>query len=175
MVIKSKRTNLIHIKKEKAWEKQRAVVERITDGLGRRVDNGIKECVIALRMYGFPTSASCEGHLASHTPWVEIYAPEPQGRAKKKEKEHMWRRENLKERKRMLEILKEFYQRRKVPLDTMLYLERLGIFGGFIIQSMGAETIEMFPREKRKKKIREYRKEMDDFTRFLRDKFFREN
>lgn len=64
--------------KEQEWEEMAARVDKVTDGLGKPVDAGIKEAVIVLNLSGFGTSASCEGHLAWGVggPWVDIV---PQG------------------------------------------------------------------------------------------------
>lgn len=50
------------------------VVDTITDGLGLPIDAGIKKTVAALQLCGFPTTASCEGHMkrALPFPWVDI-------------------------------------------------------------------------------------------------------
>lgn len=47
----------------------RAEVASLTDGLGRRLDSGITELVVALRLHGFRTTASCAGHLDHGLPW----------------------------------------------------------------------------------------------------------
>jgi hypothetical protein len=63
------------------WQRKLLEVERITDGLGKRIDEGIKETVVGLILNGFPTTGSCEGHFdrAPAHPWVDIEAPRPEG------------------------------------------------------------------------------------------------
>src|SRR5437870_3873337 len=57
-----------------AWRQEESVVESIVDKQGKRVDAGIKESVVALRVLGFETDGSCEGHLDRQikAPWVDI-------------------------------------------------------------------------------------------------------
>src|SRR5665648_313015 len=52
-------------------------VEHITDGMGRKVDGGIKEAVITFKLGGFATGDSCEGHVERGCPFpfVDIVAP----------------------------------------------------------------------------------------------------
>jgi hypothetical protein len=55
----------------------REEVSRWVDGLGERVDPGIKDTVVALNLLGIPTVSSCEGHLdhGRTLPWVDIGLP----------------------------------------------------------------------------------------------------
>lgn len=59
------------------WDAKRQEIEGITDKLGRGLDEGIKETVVAFTMNGLNTTASCEGHLdhGDPTPWIDIGAP----------------------------------------------------------------------------------------------------
>ncbi len=172
--------------KEITWEKHRADVDKIADRLGKGVDEKIKEAVAALMVYEFPTSGSCEGHAHEEVeeehglpyPWVEIYAPEPEGlreggEADKKQKEQEWIAENLKQQQKMMEYFLEFYQGRETPFDARLSFDRIGRFGGFRVQSFGAEITKILPTEEQKIKLDLYRKEMDDFVNFLKDKYLK--
>lgn len=60
------------------WEEEKAAVAEMGDVLGRGIDEGIKEGVIAFNVSGLHTSASCEGHIGSGVlfPWVEVSAPD---------------------------------------------------------------------------------------------------
>ena len=166
--------------KEIVWEKYRADVDKIADRLGKGVDEKIKEAVAAFIAYEFPTSGSCEGHLHEEGqekhglpyPWVEIYAPEPEG-LPDEEKKEKWTIENLKYRQKMMEYFSEFYQGREVPIDARLVFDAIGIFGGFRVQSFGAETIELLASEDQKSKLGLYRKEIDDFVSFLKEKYLK--
>lgn len=63
--------------KELSRKKIEDEVEHITDGRGLKIDNGIKESVIVLKLIGLETGDSCEGHIdrALPYPWVDIVAP----------------------------------------------------------------------------------------------------
>lgn len=161
--------------KEVQWEKTRSEVERINDDVGTGIDEGIKEAVVALMVSGFPTSQSCEGHVSengANFPWIEIYAPEPKGWETDKEKQREWTIENMKQRQRMNKMLEEFYQGRETPSDTRITFRDIGVFGGFRIQSTGAKTMSLLSPREQRKRGKQYKKEMGDFMKFLRDKYF---
>jgi len=60
--------------KEEEWAHLAQKIERIVDGLGEHLDEGIKESVIALKANGIGTTGSCEGHLdrALPYPWIDV-------------------------------------------------------------------------------------------------------
>jgi hypothetical protein len=64
--------------KELAWEKKQKEIDEITDIVGHKIDEGIKETVIAFEMNGLPTHNSCEGHIDHGFPYpfVEVIAEE---------------------------------------------------------------------------------------------------
>ena len=162
-----------------------AKTERITDDLGKGIDKNIKKPVAAFLLHGFTTSGSCEGHIAKNDktqfgipyPWIEVYAPAPKNwrKAKNGQKIHLeqeWKLENLRQQNKITILLQEFYKKRKTPPDARLVLESIGIFGGFRVQSFGAKTIAALPQKEKKQKLSLYRKEMNDFAKFLKDKYF---
>lgn len=63
--------------KKEQWEQLEKEVEITEDAQGEKVDERIKESVVAFQAMGFPTSGSCEGHLDKRvpTPWVEVSDP----------------------------------------------------------------------------------------------------
>ena len=71
------KTATANIPKEQYWHEMRLRVAQMTDKLGKRVDAGIAETVVALNALGILTTASCEGHLDHGTgaPWVDIEDP----------------------------------------------------------------------------------------------------
>jgi len=169
---------------EIAWGQEREDTDNITDLLGKEVDNGIKEAVTAFRVYDFTTSQSCEGHIEEGDhgrpfPWVEIYTPEPEELAgaegeEKAKIETRWTHENLEQQQKMLVLLTEFYQNRETPFDARLTFDRVGAFGGFSVQSFGGNIMKLLPPDVQREKLTLYRKEMHDFTTFLKDKYFSE-
>jgi len=167
--------NNIEIEKQQRLIEIREKVETIKDKQGKGVEEGIKESVTALLANDFPTSQSCEGHIGekgASYPWVEIYTPEPEGWRENKEKQREWTIENLKQQKRMTDILAEFYKDSETPLDARLNFSYIGTFGGFRIQSIGSENMSSLPPEEQKQKNEAYRKEMAVFTAFLKKRFF---
>jgi len=176
---------LVESEREIVWKKKMAEVNKITDSLGKGIDEKIKESVCAFLVHGFITSASCEGHLAKEGeeepghpyPWVEIYAPKPEGleEAKGEEKDRLeqeWRIKNFEQQRKMMKLLEEFYQNREAPFDARLVFANIGAFGGFRVQSFGAEIMAILPLKEKQEKLALYRKEMRDFTEFLKRKFF---
>ncbi|EKE11211.1 MAG: hypothetical protein ACD_15C00124G0001 [uncultured bacterium] len=163
--------------KEIFWEQKRAEIEKITDRLGKGIDEKIKEAVTAFSAHEFPTSQSCEGHVGDEEegksfPWVEIDAPEPENWQENEEKKKEWQMENLKQQKRVIDLLEEFYRARQTAFDARLHLRNIGAFGAFRVQSTGAEIMDILPEEEQKKKLELYWKEIDEFSAFLKEKYF---
>jgi hypothetical protein len=175
----------VELEKEKSWEEIVARVNQIVDGRGMGVDEGIKETVAVFLVHGFTTISSCEGHLTKEGeeerglpyPWVEVYAPEPEGwkDAEGKEKERLeqeWRIKNFEQQRKMMGFLEEFYKERETPFDARLVFDRVGELGGFRVQSFGAQMTAILSPEEKKRKLLLYQKEMKDFTEFLKNKYF---
>ncbi len=72
----------------------------------------------------------------------------------------------------MMGFLEEFYQRRETPFDARLAFDSVGAFGGFRVQSFGAEMTVILSPEEKQQKLTLYQKEMKDFTEFLKSKHF---
>jgi len=73
---------------------------------------------------------------------------------------------------KMMGYLDEFYQERETPFDARLVFERIGMFGGFCVQSFGAKMMELMSSAEQFNKRGLYRKEMNDFAGFLKDEYF---
>lgn len=162
--------------KEILWSREAAAVEEITDGLGKKVDENIKEAVIAFHLCGFQTYGSCEGHTGGEHglpyPWVDITIPEPEGWKENETIQKEWRIKNLMQQKRMLALLEKFYSTRETPMDMRLIFNYVGIYGGFRLQSFGAKLMDLLTPEEIKEKYPMYKKEMDDFSEFLKEAYF---
>ncbi len=163
------------------WDEERAKVDEITDNVGLNIDEKIKDAVTAFRIRGFITSQSCEGHIrgdekyGASFPWVEVYAPAPTGwkeakDEKKKELEREWIIKNLEQQQKMMGYLSEFYKDRQTPFDARLTFDRIGAFDGFRVQSFGARMMRLLAPEEQVRKHQLYRKEMNDFTNFLKSR-----
>lgn len=179
--------------KEVEWERKREEVDKITDRIGTEIDENIKEAVTAFRIYEFPTTQSCEGHISEGEIkrglpflWIQICLPEPEGwhergerekeseekRKEWKKKEKEWEGKNFEQQKKMMDLLAEFYQGRETPFDARLVFENSGGWGGFRVQSFGAKMMILLSTAEQKQKLELYQKEMNDFTKFLKDKYF---
>jgi len=154
--------------KQKLWDKEAKWVEKIADGLGKPIEKGIKEAVIALNLLGFKTACSCEGHIerARPYPWVIIDVP----RSKKKKAVH----------RNMNALLDEFYSDPNFSRDDDVVIEMFphGIFGDFRLQGHGSKILDELPKELLTRRIRakilkRYRAEMNLFSTFLKERFFK--
>lgn len=147
----------------------RAEVERIVDKLGMPVDEAIKEPVVALLANDFPTSGSCEGHLDRGLPypWVEIYAPAPEGWKESEQKQQEWRRANQALRTEMQSLLDAFYEDRSADNEVRIKMANIGAFGAYRVQSPAELNNDEQPDEA---KLARYREEMNSFAQFLLSK-----
>ncbi len=147
-------------------------VNKVTDKLGKPIDEGIKKMVLILNQIGFRTAMSCEGHKHSEGytfPWVDIEAEPLKGWRDNEEKKKRWSQENLWQARRMITLLDEFYRERQLLfLGLMLSLDWRGIFGAFRLQSMEVRTLRILTKTEQEKKYQLCVKEMDDFIDFLK-------
>ncbi len=63
-----------NIEKQTKWNEAVSIAEKITDKLGKKIDSGIKETVVAFLVNGFDTIGSCEGHVDHGYPyaWIDV-------------------------------------------------------------------------------------------------------
>ena len=126
-------------------------VHSLIDEQKRPIDEHIKAIVIALRYYGFHTSASCQGHMDHGLPypWVEISA-------------------NRSGMKHLRKLLKVFYEQHQSVHPLLIQNN-----GGFRLQSvrlkwrrhfLQREVINPAPNQQL---LESYQKEMDAFARYL--------
>lgn len=153
----------------KRWEEAAREAEVLTDRLGKPIDPFIRPVVSALRAHGFPTTASCQGHLSrGHPyPWIEISPPQPTATDPRAAQEEV-RRFGILLRAHLTTFLEGFYSAR----PALRYSTRLGFhffpFGLFRLQSVGAEVLPFERAEIRRARITEYRAEAASFGRYLR-------
>jgi hypothetical protein len=155
--------------KDRRLEELRREVDTIADGLGKGVDEGIKESVVAFMAHELPTSDSCEGHLTEKEEGT-VYAPAPEGWKESKEKKAEWKKANDIQRGRMHAMLNEFYATRQTDPEYQLVPQPKGIFGAFILTSAKAES-GLSQNDTEELVLEKSRKEMKDFTDFLMQKF----
>lgn len=76
-----------HLEKIARWKRMHERVEQVKDKLGKGVDEGIKETVVAFLANEFPVCQSCEGHLEERSgkmrkiaPYIDVETDEPKER-----------------------------------------------------------------------------------------------
>lgn len=128
-------------------------VDQLTDGLGLGIDPGIKKAVVALRVWEFPTTGSCQGHLdwGLPFPWIDIDNYDIP-------KEN-WEQNHQTMREEITRLLKKFYSSHGSAV--VLYIQDKGIFGAFRLQSVQHD------KDADPKNLEIYRKDMDAFADFL--------
>ncbi|MCP4356351.1 MAG: hypothetical protein GY793_12160 [Proteobacteria bacterium] len=156
-------------------EKIRKEVLSLTDRLGKKVDLGIFDLVVALRFCAFKTTGSCEGHIereVSFAPWVSIstislkYAKHI--RENEQEKEALVKQENLEEHARLVDLLDIFYTKRNhvSPKYRLTCFPRGWNASGLAPSSKLATSL--IVDLKQREKIHEiYHKEVKAFANFL--------
>lgn len=176
------------------WQIVAAQMERTTDVLGKGIDPGVFETVVALNVLGIPTVGSCEGHLerAVAAPWVDVEPPEVlalrQQLRELQDQEGVQRtpgvtytpseavqrlRQEIKEqqlaaRLKVMTLLDAFYRERWVPYDRRLIITNRDWLGRSRIECQGTDFQEVAEPTLRQQKLVEYQQEMQAFAAFLK-------
>lgn len=160
---------------ERIWRDVAGAPAAIADALGRPIDPGIRETVIALNALGMSTVASCEGHLdhGLAAPWIVVgdptampYAQQAagllrEGKREQAEESHMTaKRLNLAQRRVLLDLLDAFYAGRTVAAARRLIINPAEWSGIARLISQGADLQEIATPEERAQKLAEYQDEM---------------
>ncbi len=187
---------------EQRYRHMQAFVSQMTDKLGEHVDAGIAETVVFLNLLGIPTSGSCEGHMTHGTgaPWVDIEdtsisvqteeATRLFGLAKecKQQQGHMTeevlhlfeqahqarlaiKKKHITIRLRLLGLLAAFYEQRRVPFERQLIIQSRSD-GKSRLESQGADMQEVLELSVRQQKLADFQQEMQDFTTFLKQRYW---
>lgn len=166
--------------KQEQWDEMSKKVDKFVDGLDYPVDAGIKETVIVFNLLGLDTDASCEGHIEPNRiqgPYIDIedislakdfdaiYNNEPSTEVFKKARDKV-DIQLAKFQKRLLDYLEEFYINRKVSETSRLIII---VFNWVRIQNQGSDVLKIS--EDKEKLLKEFQKEMNDFTEFLKAKW----
>lgn len=117
----------------------------VTDKLGKPIDQGIFETVVALNVLGVKTRQSCEGHLdwGCPFPWIDIQ-PE------------------IEQKFKLHHYLHQFYTDRTINFDTLL------VFHGYRLRPGYAPFFEILSPAVVQQKLDASRAEMAVFTTFLK-------
>ncbi len=177
-----------------SWQTVTEQMEQTTDALGKGIDPGIFETVVALNVLGIPTVGSCEGHLerAVAAPWVDVEPPEAlslrQRLRELQAQEGVQRtpgatyipsdavsrlRQEIKEReliarRQVMTLLDAFYRERWVPYDCRLIISNRDWLGRSRIECQGTDFQELAEPPLRQQKLAEYQGEMQAFAAFLK-------
>jgi len=170
----------------------------MTDKLGKPIDAGIFDTVIALNLFNIHTTQSCEGHLdyGIAAPWVEIQSPETDELSSLRTSAHKLADtiETLEYEDRPDEELAPLYQeiqrldrevrrpqleelQKVMRLLTEFYqnkqvpYDRLLTIRGNRIEAQGAPFQAIIAPEERNQKLLAYQAEMKAFTTFLKNKY----
>ena len=117
---------------------------------------------MALRVHGFLTSGSCQGHAdRGLEPWIDVTA-RPYGAQGEREK---WIRLNHEHQARFLRLLEGFDTNRDTQPE--LVLAPKGVFGGFRLQSAWVAPMGSPRRPAQPDAIAAFLEEMDEFAAYL--------
>lgn len=176
--------NSMIIEKEAKLEEIRKKANECVDKLDEKIDEGIKESIVMLGAFDINTTASCEGHIDHGIggPYIDIEAKDVQELNKrleeisgnKKEEEKIVsdiEKKNLEERKKLMPFLDEFYKDRNVPYSDRLVVQSKAR-GWSRIESQGVDLQVIETNDIKKENLSRYQKEMQEFTKFLKDKYF---
>lgn len=127
------------------WNEVASRFEHVTDKLGKKIDTGIFDTVVALNVLGITTVQSCEGHVGWGVPypWVHIES-------------------SLEQKFRLHQLLSQFYERRSTDFESVL------VFNGYRMHSRGAAFSEIIPETEHVQRLQLYQEEMRAFTSYLK-------
>jgi hypothetical protein len=174
--------NTPHLDQEMKWNRITAELASASDRLGKPIDSAILPTVVALRMIGFQTNASCEGHLdhGIKAPWIEVGSVSDDlarralsGPSTEESSPHIKSVEELQaieavynERSRLIDLLDKFYSHRQCSAQArLIVMFRLGQCR-MISQGYGIQ--DGLPVETQSTMLDTYRTEMKEFTDWLK-------
>jgi len=135
-------------------------VDRWRDGLGKGIDEGIKNTVVYLNVLDFPTSQSCQGHVDSGvpSPWVAVEAlSRPKERFIKEE-----------------EVFQEVAKAHEISLSQIKSADNMDIYWEAIREcKQNGETDDFKEWRKKNKKLQERMKSLLD--EFYENRLIEEN
>jgi hypothetical protein len=173
-----------HESKQSLWEAERRAVLELRDRQSLGVDEGIVEPLVALRLMGVKTIASCEGHGDSglKAPWIDIGAEVPPlldeemrraDDSHDEERAHgVWEQIHalhLQEASPVLTLLDDFYRSQPTPADLRLVMLPAATYVRLI--SQGGIFQESRSDEIAARMLRQYQDEMHRFSMYLKTQF----
>ena len=182
--------------KHTVWEHKLNEMEQLRDGMGKGLDQHIKETVAVLQLFGVHTQHSCEGHLdhGVAAPWIDIQSPdlrleeffrhygalcekadvlEAVGEVADAVYDEIYaiRKEidriEAREYRKLIPYLEEFYRGRNVSYERRLIIDPRGR-----LTCQGGILQPAEEKETQALRLKKYQDEMRAFTEFLKNKFF---
>lgn len=164
------------------WSKEERKVKAFADALGNGMDPAIIPAVVALRLLGFHTIASCGGHLNRHTggPYVLIESPKAVLLARKaqaiseddpaylalRERADLARATEL---RRLCQWLRRFYDGRAVDHDSRITAHSMPWF--LILLDTCSDLALTMNRREARNFVNANRREFRDFADFVRGSY----
>jgi hypothetical protein len=173
--------------RDEEWQKALRETRKITDKIGMSVDPKVVTTVAAMRLHGFCTVASCEGHLDRMTsgPFVKFESLKAAkcfhdaevnrehliaaGKLKDKLNEgrvHTWR-----EMQRMYHLIESY--RAKVGsnegVDEPMLMVRYVMNRNIYLHCYGVEFLNLYEREGKRKMLAKHQKAMQSFAEYLKE------
>lgn len=155
------------------FEQMKKEMLKKEDKLGQKIDSGIFDLVVVLNCFGFNTTSSCEGHLKDKEiffPWVIITEDDSKidyNNDKQVEKYHT---KNLEKQSILIKLLSEFYENRITPYEHRLIVGIIPGCGTELMPMSGYSSSILIDEGERKNIYHIYKKEIIDFTNFLKSK-----
>jgi hypothetical protein len=160
------------------WGSEMEAVRKLRDKLGMPVDIKIRELVVALRLLGFTTTASCAGHRSRITtgPYVMLEckaafrifqsATADQSDETRDQLLFKARVETLAEATRLMELIDEFNQERSSRSRELLEIRPVGYYG-YRVCFVHADFSYILHRSMYQKILRTRQNDVDRFCKFL--------
>lgn len=155
------------------WDEVRRRTARLVDGLGVPIDAEILDFVTTLRYVGYETILSCGGHADRITggPYVVIISKKGRSILERdpsdKRNRLLARQATAAEAMSLYELLAKFYIHHQLDYSQQVTLRMIGN-DAFRIGCHGADLLDAEQdSERRKDRIRRYRKELDEFSKFI--------
>ena len=171
--------------KQQEWQDKAMTISRLTDKLGRGLDDGIRDMVIALNAFGITTVQSCEGHRdhGRPYPWITCASDEAknlfQQSGEANARKDYQEAQNLKHRAevlqgvlqgRLVHLLTRFYAHRHVAQERMLIVYAR-YPGTIILESQGAASLIGEASDAQERGLALCQEEMRAFAEFLKAEF----
>ena len=146
-------------------EALRRKVDLIADRLGKPIDVGVKEAVVALWAIGFETDGSCEGHSDHGVDYPVVYASAPVPENVDEDdlyEQSKWREANMLLRAKLEALLDEYYEGDDSSIK--LGIEDRGKLGPITFRPLPSEKIV-------KADLDRYQRDIERFSAFVVQKY----